>query len=306
MTTTASRADTSEPRPLASNADPSATEWTTAMRLIESVAAAKDQADAAMELVTELARLFPGTNVRCGLGGNRLSRLCDAKLGWLGPSSDGFQQMNVSWNDESGTPKTADDSVASHPQTLRLNVDESTGAGRCILLLQGQAIAERDRLWLRRSLPTLRLLLWKTPTDPFTRAGRWLGSRGTNTRVYLGLALMFLTLLVMWPVPYRVRCSAVVRPAESRVVAAPFAATLAQTHVMLGDTVKAGDPVVTLDGRLLRLELETIDAQIGQLNKERDIAMAGRRVAERQQAELKIRELSRQRDLVVDRLDRLV
>lgn len=306
MTTTASRADASESHPHLPNGDSTSAELNESLRLIESVAAAKDQLDAVSELVATLGKLFPGATVRCGLGGNRLHRLYDAKLGWLGPASDWFQQLNENWNDDSGVPIRESHLPEPHQPTLRLNVDDSIGGGRCLLLLHGPSISERDRLWLRRCLPTLRLLLWQRPADPVTRIGRWLARRGTNTRVYVGLAVMCAALILMWPVPYRIRCSAIVRPAESRVVAAPFAATLAQTHVILGDTVKAGDPVVTLDGRPLRLELETISAQIGQLQKERDIAMAGRRVAERQQAELKIRELSRQRDLHLERLNKLV
>lgn len=317
MTSSASTQELPETRPRPAVSSRSATELADSLAMIEAVAQGKNQTESVSALVSSLSGFFPEANVRCGIGRTRLSRLCDAKLGWLGPASVLFQSMSEIWEDESHTlvrdaaddfrpPASATGRSPGEGDVLRLNIDDANGSGRCIVLLDGPSISEQERRWLRRCLPTLKLLLWDRSQDPMTRLTRWLGAQGLNTRVYLGLAVMILALLLLCPVSYRIRCHALVRPAESRVVATPFSATLAETHVIPGDTVRAGDPIATLDGRPLRLELESINAQIGQVSKEGDIAMAGRRVAERQQAQLKIRELSRQRDLLVDRLERLI
>ena len=306
MTWTASPPDSPEMLATVPASDDAAHELAKSLELLEALADTKDQTEAVQTLVTTLGRLLDGAIVRCGVGGARLSRLCDCKLGWLGPASDWFQEMSESWNQEAALPGDNQRASSSRSSTLRFNLDDTASDRRAILLLGGEGVSERDRRWLRRCLPTLRLLLWQRPASPLAQLSHWLSSRGMNARIYLGLIVLFFSLLLIWPVSYRVRCSAVIRPTESRVVAAPFAATLAETHVLPGDTIRVGEPIVTLDGRPLRLELESIDAQIGQIAKERDIAMAGRRVAERQQAELRMRELSRQRDLIVDRLSRLV
>ncbi|MEO1524684.1 MAG: HlyD family efflux transporter periplasmic adaptor subunit [Planctomycetota bacterium] len=280
------------------------------LSLIEAVAASKSQSESIEAIVGTLRKMFPEATIRCGVGSIRLSQLFDSKLGWLGPASSIFQQISEFWDDESQELNSSSSSsmqrfASGSEAMLRLNIDDADGSGRCILIVQGASVPETDRRWIRRCLPTLRLLLWHRPNNPLTKLARWNAARGINTRMYLGLGVFFACLMLICPVSYRVRCAAIVRPAESRVVAAPFAATLAETHVEPGDKISVGDAIVTLDGRPLRLELESINAQIGQIEKEHDIAMAARKIAERQQARLKIRELSRQRDLLLDRLDRL-
>ena len=96
-----------------------------------------------------------------------------------------------------------------------------------------------------------------------------------------------------------------VRPKRSRIIAAPFDATLQSAHVAPGDHVRKGDVLISLEGRPLRLELASIEAQIGQARKEADMASFAGRVAESQQAKLRIRELQRQQDLLSSRLQRL-
>jgi multidrug resistance efflux pump len=89
------------------------------------------------------------------------------------------------------------------------------------------------------------------------------------------------------------------------MIATPFEATLLRTNIKPGDTVKTGDVLVELDGRPLRLEREAIEAEIQQVAKEHDVALATRRIAESQQAALKKQQLIRQHELLSDRLGRL-
>lgn len=280
--------------------------------LIESVAKAKDQNQALVSIVIQAAVQFPGSNVRCGIGTTRLRRYYDHRLGWLSPTSDLFQDAATNWDDDSATLPTRpslpleyhQQSTSAADDLIRLNIDDDVGLGRCVLWINDGDLTANDRIWLRRALPSLRAILWRRG-NVFAQLTRSMASGGTVTRVYLGLASLFLFLLVVWPVSYRVRCTTLVRPDHARIIAAPFDATLEATEVRPGDSVKIGDVLIKLDGRPLRLELETVEAKIGRVQKERDIAKFGGRVADSQLAKLRIRELSRHRDLLLSRLRRL-
>jgi multidrug resistance efflux pump len=90
-----------------------------------------------------------------------------------------------------------------------------------------------------------------------------------------------------------------------RIIAAPFEATLEQASVRPGDQVEDGELLLTLDGRPLRLELEAVEAEIQQISKEHNAALANNRIAEAQQLTLKQKRLDRNRDLLVGRLANL-
>lgn len=288
-------------------------DWAKTVTLIEVVAEANDQSEAVMALVQCIAKQFPASSVRCGIGTTRLRRFIEARLGWLGPASELYQNAAESWDEEASPvptrPSVPTELAAKNQQkdsdSIRLNLDDEVGLGRCVLWIEGGPVTVADRAWLRRALPALRAILWTRSGGVAAQLSRWLAQSGLSTRILAGLAGLAVLLLAIWPVSYRVRCTTLVRPKHSRIVSAPFDATLLSTHVQPGDSVQRGDVLISLDGRPLRLELETVEAQIGQVLKERDVAMVGGRVAEAQQAKLKIRELNRQRDLLLSRLDRL-
>jgi len=113
------------------------------------------------------------------------------------------------------------------------------------------------------------------------------------------------SLLAAFPVRYPVHCLAQVRPVRQRIVAAPFEATLLTNHVRPGDEVRVGQVLLELDGRPLRLELESIAAEIQLSEKEQNMTLAGGDVAGSQQAALQKQQLNRRRDLLQDRLQKL-
>ncbi|QDV44673.1 hypothetical protein Enr13x_45410 [Stieleria neptunia] len=291
----------------------SSADWAKTVALIEAVVEAKDQSEAVMALVQCIAKQFPASSVRCGIGTTRLRRFYESRLGWLGPASELFQTAAESWDEESPSlptrPAVPTERIAKDEpkpsDAIRLNLDDDVGFGRCVLWIEGGPVTAADRTWLRRALPALRAIVWTQSGGVAAQLSRSLSRSGLSTRILLGFAGLVVVLLAIWPVSYRVRCTTLVRPKHSRIVSAPFDATLLSTHVQPGDAVQRGDVLISLDGRPLRLELETVEAQIGQVLKERDVAMVGGRVADSQQAKLKIRELTRQRDLLLSRLDRL-
>lgn len=291
----------------------SADDWAKSLAVIEAVANAKTRTNAVVALVKSAAGYFPNSNVRCGIGTTRLRRFYDSRLGWLTPASELFQHASESWDEDLSTVPTRPEypgltTSQRQPESsdrIRLNIDDEVGLGRCVLWVENGALTVNDRVWLRRTLPSLRAILWQRNASLINQFTRKTTASRMETRIYAWLVTFILILLSLWPVSYRVRCTTVVRPKLSRIVAAPFDATLEATHVQPGDAVKAGDVLLTLDGRPLRLELETIEAQIAQVAKEYDMAMVAGRVAESQQAKLRMRELNRQRELLVSRLRRL-
>jgi biotin carboxyl carrier protein len=284
-----------------------------ALGWVEALSKAVDQKAATVALVNGIAEQCPGGRVRCGIGDRRLKRLYDLRLGWLSPTSEVFIQAESCWNEpesQGGNGKlslTGDQKAATaNDQTdFRLNIDAPNGVGRCVLWVEERSLHPATRDLLRTCRPTFQALLWQRSLGLLSHLTQTLSKSGMTARFYLGAASLILLLLCIWPVSYRVRCSSVVRPMYSRVVSAPFEAVLKSTLVEPGDHVRAGETLLTLDGRPLRLELEEINAKIAQVEKERDIAMVAGKVAESQQASLRIRELSRRRDLIENRLSQL-
>ena len=119
------------------------------------------------------------------------------------------------------------------------------------------------------------------------------------------IAGLMLGLLFIFPVPYRSSCTVRVEPVGARAVSAPFEATIETVLVEPGDEVHQGQPLVELDGRPLRLEQQSIEAEIQQALKQQDAAIAAGRIADAQQAQLKCQQLQRQSDLVQRRLSQL-
>ncbi|MCD0459037.1 efflux RND transporter periplasmic adaptor subunit [Roseiconus lacunae] len=300
------------------------------IELIELIAATTDRLEAISLLVRFVGDQYPDCSVRCGIGAASMRRFMDRKLGWLGPASDLFQQAMRQWEDDPQTNRhpnengerqslanlpvdaqqkgfedaTSQDSLVRN-SIVRINIDDDQGPGRCVLWIDGDSIKREDRSWLRKTLPTVRSLLWHQSGTVTSHLLRRLGAYGASARLYLAISLVAFVILASWPVSYRVRCTSVVRPMHARVISAPFESRLEASHVKLGQAVAAGDVLMTLDGRPLRLELDSIDAQIAQVEKERDIALASGKIADGQQAKLRYRELNRKRDLLLGRLKRL-
>ncbi len=268
------------------------------LQLIEEVARSQNRAQAIEELVTAIAAHFPGTRVRCGIGQRRMKRLYDRRLGWLGAESSLHEQAESEW---AKLPLDATDCHIGE-DSFALTLPEPEGQGRCVVWVEGEQVHDAPRDWLLGGLPTLRLLLWQRPLRSWSHL---LQKLGLGSTFWLAVAISALFLVFLWPVPYRIACTAVVEPLQQRLVAAPFETKLLAAHVKPGDTVTAGQILLVLDGRPLRLELDAIEAERQQAAKQNDMALAAGRIADAQQAALKERQLARQKELISDRLSKL-
>ena len=268
------------------------------LRLIECVACARDRRKAVESIVQQIATYFPGANVRCGVGVKRLRKLYDRNLGWLGEESTLFGEAAEKWE----KLKSAPPSKAEDEPTLVVSLPQLDGDGRSIVWIDGPNVTNVPHEWLIESLATLRIVFWDRPTRSWLRTPEKIGLESSSWFV---LGLIFCAVLALWPIRYRVACTATVEPLQQRLVAAPFEATLLKSYIKPGDVVSQGDTLVELDGRPLRLELESTEAEIQQVEKEQNVALATGKIAESQLATIRIRKLNRTRDLLQSRLGQL-
>ncbi|MEM6473420.1 MAG: HlyD family efflux transporter periplasmic adaptor subunit, partial [Planctomycetota bacterium] len=275
------------------------------IRLIESSLPATGTADRVKGMLESLQKELPQSQIRCGLGNKKLEKLLDARLGWLPPTSEVYSEFARQWTIREPRFDSPPTQRPIQLDEICVDLDDAQTRRRCRLIVRGGPLTSESRDWIHAAAPTLRTVLWSPKQTVVDRSLRRIRASGVSTRLYIALAIAGLCLISMWPVPYRIRSGTVVRPSMARVVSAPFDATLLSVHAKPGDRVREGDPLFELDGRPLRLELESITAQIGQAQKEQDIALVGGRVAESQQAALKVRELSRRGDLIRRRLGQL-
>lgn len=270
-----------------------------AMRTIELVAAEEDTRAATSTLVHALAAYFVGASVRCGIGSStRIKRVYDHRLQWVGPESDLFTQLSRGWEHH-------ETQIATCTVTdlgIMLVLPDPNSDNRLVVWIEGQGVKATSRQWVVGCLPALSAVLWQQRTNWWRKAFKRLG---LSTTVCLASVMCLMILIAVWPAKYRVSCNVVVRPTQQRLIAAPFEATLLTTEFKPGDEVHRGQVLVTFDGRPLRLELASIEAEMQQHAKEQDVALATGKIAEAQQAELKHRQLSRQADLIRHRLTQL-
>ncbi|MGB7344734.1 MAG: efflux RND transporter periplasmic adaptor subunit [Pirellulaceae bacterium] len=272
-------------------------EVTQILKLIEAAAAADDRSGALSAIVDLLATYFADANIRCGLGARTMRRLYDRKLGWLGAESSLFDEAQQRWDRRSAT--RTGKSASSDVQVFTVAIPQPDADGFCAIWISGHKATPH---WLMAAAPALRAIVWERPVKSWLRAPERI--RRVSS-VWLASGLVVFLAIALWPIHYRIACTAVVQPAAQRLVATPFEATLLESKVKPGDTVKAGDLLVLLDGRPLRIELESVGAEIQHAEKEHDIALANGRIAEAQQSALSKRTLLRRRQLLSDRLRRL-
>ncbi|MFM7070550.1 MAG: efflux RND transporter periplasmic adaptor subunit, partial [Planctomycetota bacterium] len=107
------------------------------------------------------------------------------------------------------------------------------------------------------------------------------------------------------PWPYRVPCECRVEPAVRRFVVAPYDGVLERVFAKPGDIVEEGQLLARLEDRALRLERPTIEAELHQAAKKRDVALAKNDSSARQIAELEIRQFASKLRLLDDRAEHL-
>ncbi len=294
------------------------------LRII-TVCASGTRNEAVKSLVQTLARQFPAVSIQAGIGRKSLRRFVDPALGWLGPESELFRDFGQTWQafhnvaspskPEDRNRETDDDFQSIRPGSsvvtlpsgetlvpLRRPNEMNNRGDDCILLkFSGQAIDVSVAAEFDRWSEALAAIIWSRPSWALPK---WAYLHGNRLVIALTIAAV-LMVAMLFPAAYRVKADVRIEPQSPRVVSAPFEALIQDVLVHPGDVVNAGQTLLTLDGRPLRLERQSLEAEIYQSVKQKDISLAAGRIAESQQAQLKYQQLLRRRDLIDRRLEQL-
>jgi len=90
--------------------------------------------------------------------------------------------------------------------------------------------------------------------------------------------LLTFCLLMLLPVTYRVRCTAITEPVSRRFAVAPFAGQIIEGHAEAGDFVSAGQVLAELDGRTIRWDLFGVSAEREQSVTSRRMELSERNI----------------------------
>jgi biotin carboxyl carrier protein len=272
--------------------------------MIEAICGARDRREAIERIVHAIAPPGTSSTVRAGIGGRSLKSLFDCRLGWIGTGSSLFDHVARQWL---GRVSRSTEPVEPDTKIQTVTLPATGGATKCEIWVHDDPAAIR---WIEPVADTLGTVLFSRParTIPILSAGLS-GSNASKSNSAVkfwvaGVALL-IVLTAVWPVRYRVAATVGVETLSGRFIAMPFEARLLEVNVKPGEQVTAGQSLLLLDGRPLRLELEGLQTELQQAVKEREAALASRRIADAQQASLEQKKLQRKIDLVSDRLQRL-
>lgn len=269
------------------------TDW---IEWIQLLVAADARSSAIESLAAQLTRYFGVSSVRIASGRAKIRRVYDHRMGWLTRESDLWRNSRELWelNPFDGEWLDQSEEVLSIGLRLSEEVDE-----RCLIWLERPRQLTRSRDALSAPLKSMAMLIQRLPARKMTWMGLLFGRYPMRSIVAL---TMIATAILCFPVPYPVACVAKAEPVGERLVAAPFNAMLASCLVKPGDVVSVDQVLLVLDDKPLKLERESVYAELERAKKEREVALASHKIADAQQAELKQRRLDRQIQLLDTRL----
>lgn len=132
------------------------------------------------------------------------------------------------------------------------------------LLVSNADSSEADRLQPTLSQWLALLNLHESSGGRFTK---FLANLRTHGKLLMMLALVATALLGFVPVTDRVRAEFELEPVTRRIISAPFEARLDEARVRPGDAVKRNELLVRLDGRDLKLEAQSLQAERNRLQQ---------------------------------------
>lgn len=265
------------------------------LAIIAQACVAETRTEAAQAVATDIKRCTAAAAVRVAWGKETPQRIVDTQQGVVATGDELFAEIARRW------PQLAmQEESVQLPEALLLPLHEPSGVGRAVIIILDSG-RDASAHSLAGSAHVIAAAFWSRPNR---RSWAQWAARHLSRRWVLA-ALFALLALCLWPCHYRIACTALIEPVVQRVVAAPFEATLADCFVVPGDIVRAGQPLLVLDGRPLRIEFEALQAELQQAEKNEQMALATGRVADAQLAELDRRRLERRRALLEERLERL-
>jgi hypothetical protein len=132
--------------------------------------------------------------------------------------------------------------------------------------------------------------------------GNWVHRRWS--KMFLCVFLGWCALMVV-PMPYRIHCDCEIQPVSRRFIVAPFEGILERSLVQKGDVVARGDVLAKLDGRLMRIELAGLTAELAGARKRFDSELAAGNIAQSQIAKSEMERLKAKINLLNERTETL-
>ncbi|MCA9217042.1 MAG: efflux RND transporter periplasmic adaptor subunit, partial [Planctomycetales bacterium] len=122
--------------------------------------------------------------------------------------------------------------------------------------------------------------------------------------INIGLPILLAALLLMLPVPLKVKTNCTVQPETKRYISAPYEGRLEEVLVEPGDVVRKGDVLARMDARDIRWQLGVVEADYNQARRQWDAAMApgSRDTSAAQIASFEMERLELKRNLLQDRI----
>ncbi|MEM6778871.1 MAG: efflux RND transporter periplasmic adaptor subunit [Planctomycetota bacterium] len=300
-------------------------------QLFADVAACHSDRAAAEVIAIQFATWFPDCTVRIAWGNpdqsNKPDFVVDSKLGALAPNSAIYLRLGEAWTQALQRDQTQRSAAYLEPTGMVIrfvpvqenaSTDASASPPPLGMLWITPPVGNSDQIQEHArafqsvakqihesTLGTLASIMTSRPRHPWLtrwaeRAAGWWA-----VRHLFGVGVMLVLVVMLFPTRYRVRASTSVRARDARTVAAPFESTLLSSHVQPGDRVKAGDLLLELDGRPLRIELQAATAELDQAIKDEDIALAAGEIANAQLAALQRENALQRRELLLSRLAQL-
>jgi multidrug efflux pump subunit AcrA (membrane-fusion protein) len=123
-------------------------------------------------------------------------------------------------------------------------------------------------------------------------------------RLVLACAIAVVGLMLV-PLPYKIRCNAVLEPSQRRFAVAPYEGLLERSLVETGDVVAQDQTLAVMDGKELRWELAGLAADRDRAAKQRDVSLAAHEIPDAQLAEMEVQRLDYRIRLLKYREDHL-
>ena len=120
--------------------------------------------------------------------------------------------------------------------------------------------------------------------------------RGKRIAIVSFMALVTMIMLLPWP--YNIRCRSVIEPMERRFCVAPHEGLLQSTLAEPGNVVQSGQLLAKMDGREILWKLAGVSADKNRAAKKRDQHMAKHETPEALMAELEMKRLENQERLL--------
>jgi RND family efflux transporter MFP subunit len=189
---------------------------------------------------------------------------------------------------------TTDD--AKSAISIPLSDQNGNSIGAIVVLDEPDDATQSVSRFLRAAAPSLATSLGVMQRLEGGRLAKFARATGRVWKSWKGkVALVLIALLLAAmaiPLPYKVNCDCQLEPVTRRFVAAPFEGTLEKALVKPGDMVREGDILARIDGREIRWERASVEADRNQAVKKRDAAQATHNYSEAQIARLEMERLA--------------